>query len=546
METQYALERIEAFSAWEFSTGSTQVVVAVIDSGIDLDHPDLVESLWTNLGDSSIDGQDNDGNGFVDDINGWDFGSNDNTSEGMTNHGTHVSGIIGANGDNGVGVAGVNWSIGLVPLRVGSSVFPTSNIIAALEYVKFLKEERGIPIVATNNSYGSSSLSSALQNAVEAQEEAGILFVAAAGNDGRDNDLTPHYPAGFVFDHIISVAATTGGDNLADFSNFGGSTVDMAAPGSQVHSTILGAQYGYINGTSMAAPQATGAVALLKAADSTLEWDDLKQLILSNVDQLTGLSGKTVTGGRLNLLRAMEAAVGQALPVLRIVSPLSRVVRTVGVSSNLLVEIEITVDGQVIEDPSGTLQWEVFPTSAGVLIEERGPTGAILNFPAVDDYSGQVTYFEDGFSQSDEIYVRVGDGDILTDGLSAFWKFDDGGGLSAADSSGSGRHGTVEGSTWNNGIIGGALDFDGVNDKVSFPSPSLASFSLSAWVSADSKGNSVFPRIIHTDEFILYWGRRDGDPDPLEPDNRTVKFASERDDEEGIWNTANNVVDDGP
>ena len=131
--------------------------------------------------------------------------------------------------------------------------------------------------------------------AVEAQEEAGILFVAAAGNNGNDNDLTPHYPAGFVFDHIISVAATTGGDNLADFSNFGGSTVDMAAPGSQVHSTILGAQYGYINGTSMAAPQVTGAVALLKAADPTLEWDDLKQLILSNVDQLMGLSGKAVT-----------------------------------------------------------------------------------------------------------------------------------------------------------------------------------------------------------------------------------------------------------
>ena len=164
LETQYALERIEAFSAWEFSTGSSQVVVAVIDSGIDLDHPDLVESLWTNPGDSSFDGQDNDGNGFIDDINGWDFRSNDNTPEGMTNHGTHVSGIIGANGDNGVGVAGVNWSIGLISLRVGSSVFPTSNIIAALEYVKFLKEERGIPIVATNNSYGSSSLSSALQS----------------------------------------------------------------------------------------------------------------------------------------------------------------------------------------------------------------------------------------------------------------------------------------------------------------------------------------------------------------------------------------------
>ncbi len=297
---------IRAPLAWEITTGSLSVVVADIDSGIDLTHEDLAANLWTNPGEIPDNGIDDDGNGFIDDVHGWDFRNGDNdptdTSPLCSGHGTHTAGTIGAVGNNGIGVVGINWQVKLMPLRVFGGIFCSgtdSNIIAAIEYYT----DFGVRI--SNNSYGGGAFNQAVMDAIRASHS---LFVAAAGNGGVDgigdnNDVLPQYPANYGLHNIISVAATDHNDLLASFSNFGATSVDLGAPGVNILSTLPGDAYGFLSGTSMATPHVAGVAALLLAQDPGLTNIEIVWRILKGVDPV-GIP--VLTGGRLNAANALQ------------------------------------------------------------------------------------------------------------------------------------------------------------------------------------------------------------------------------------------------
>ncbi len=318
---------IDAPEAWTRALGSAAVFIAVIDEGIDWLHEDLGAQpqgpIWTNPFDP-IDGLDNDGNGYVDDVHGWDFVSNDNSvydgspaDPGLDAHGTHVAGTIAAKVDNGVGVAGINWAVTVIPMKfLGPSGGTTANAVRALDYLVDLKVRHNLNIIAANSSWGSSGYSQALFDAIVRAAKADILLVASAGNGGADaagddNDLIPQYPsshdttAGAGYDAVIAVAATGRSDDLLAWSNFGAATVDLGAPGSSILSTTPQNGYGFLSGTSMAAPHVTGALALVNAARA-LSGAALRNRIVSATDRVASLQGKTLTGGRLNLRAAVE------------------------------------------------------------------------------------------------------------------------------------------------------------------------------------------------------------------------------------------------
>ncbi|MFM7137894.1 MAG: S8 family peptidase, partial [Planctomycetota bacterium] len=253
---------IDAPEAWETTTGSRSVVIAVIDTGVDYGHRDLAANAWRNSGEIAGDGVDNDGNGFVDDLFGWDFANRDADPMDDNGHGTHVAGTIGAVGGNGTGVAGVNWQVSIMALKflTGSGSGSTSGAIGAINYATRMRRDFGVNVVATNNSWGGGGFSTSLRDAIAAGGRAGILFIAAAGNDGTDNDVEPHYPSNYTDDAVISVAATDRSNRLASFSNFGVTSVDVSAPGVSITSTLPGNRYGSYSGTSMATPHVAGVV----------------------------------------------------------------------------------------------------------------------------------------------------------------------------------------------------------------------------------------------------------------------------------------------
>jgi PKD repeat protein len=294
---------IDAPEAWDIETGnSNDVVIAVIDTGVDYDHEDLAANMWLNEHElNGVVGVDDDGNGYIDDIKGWDFFSDDNDPDDENGHGTHCSGTIAAEGNNGRGVVGVSWNAKIMPLRfLGPDGGSTSDAILAIEYATMM----GVDIMS--NSWGGGGYSVALEDAISAANDAGILFVAAAGNAGTDNDVYPHYPSSYNVPNVISVAATDSFDNLAYFSNYGLISVDLGAPGVSIYSTLPGNSYGSYSGTSMATPHVAGAVALIKAQYPELSSDRIKARLLGSVDTIPSLSGKTVTGGRLNAYNALE------------------------------------------------------------------------------------------------------------------------------------------------------------------------------------------------------------------------------------------------
>ncbi|HLF95544.1 MAG TPA: S8 family peptidase [Methylococcaceae bacterium] len=305
---QYGSQAGEAWAAG--NTGSPGVYVGVIDEGIMYNHVDLSGNVWTNTFDP-VDGVDNDDNGYVDDTHGWDFdGRNNSVYDGtQDDHGTHVAGTIGAKG-NGTGVAGVNWSVTMISAKfLGRMGGTLSNAVKAVDYITDLKTRHGLNIVATNNSWGGGGYSQALTDAIERANAANILFVAAAGNGGNDgvgddNDATQNYPSNYANANIIAVAAITSSGAKASFSNYGAATVDIGAPGSGIYSTLPGknntSKYGSYSGTSMATPHVTGAAALYAASNSGATAAQIKGAILGSVVPTASLSGKTVTGGRLN------------------------------------------------------------------------------------------------------------------------------------------------------------------------------------------------------------------------------------------------------
>lgn len=307
---KYGSQAAEAWAAGH--TGSPDIYVGVIDEGAMYTHPDLEANFWTNPFDQP-NGRDDDGNGYVDDVHGWDFASNDNTTfDGLNDdHGTHVSGTIGASGGNGTGVVGVNWNVKIISAKfLGKNGGSTVNAIKALDYITDLKtiHKEELHIVATNNSWGGGGFSQALKDAIDRAGAADILFIAAAGNDASNNDATSNYPSNYTSSNVIAVASITSSGALSSFSNYGATTVDLGAPGSGIYSTVplrsgSKTQPGYASysGTSMATPHVTGAAALYASTHNGATAPEIKSAILGSALPTPSLASKTVTGGRLNV-----------------------------------------------------------------------------------------------------------------------------------------------------------------------------------------------------------------------------------------------------
>lgn len=310
---------IDAPEAWDIITGDSDMVVAVIDTGVDYNHEDLAANMWLNPMEIAGNGLDDDGNGYIDDIHGIDTYNSDGDPMDDHFHGTHCSGTIGGIGNNGIGITGICWRVRIMALKfIGSSgTGYTSGAIECINYVIMMKNDYGIDIKVINNSWGGSNFSQALYDAIEAAKAAGILFVASAGNSSLNNDTFPHYPSSFTNDNIIAVASTDHNDNLSPFSCYGTMSVDLAAPGSNILSTLPNNNYGSISGTSMAAPNVSGAVSLISAMNPQHTWEDIKSVLLDNTDYLPPLSGKVVTGGRLNINKTIAPLV----PTILIMTP---------------------------------------------------------------------------------------------------------------------------------------------------------------------------------------------------------------------------------
>jgi subtilisin family serine protease len=306
---------IDAPEAWDRSTGARSVIVGVIDTGVDYNHPDLSANVWTNPGEIPGNNIDDDNNGYIDDVHGFNaitytsFNRRAGDPYDDNGHGTHVAGTIGATGNNGVGVVGVNWRVTIVPIKFLSSSGSGSlmDAIEAVDYATALKR-KGINIILTNNSWGGGGYSQQLVDAIARNRDEGILFVAAAGNSSQNLDSSPSYPANYNLANIVSVAAMDSNGAPASFSNFGATTVDIAAPGVQVSSTYPGNRYVYLSGTSMATPFVSGALALLKSYSSNLDWQSMIQILYASADVRGSLQNKCIGNRALNVDRMLQAA----------------------------------------------------------------------------------------------------------------------------------------------------------------------------------------------------------------------------------------------
>jgi thermitase len=304
---------ISAMRAWAVTTGSDQVVVAVIDSGVDYSHPDLANNIWTRPqiikayqdDDLTSKGAIDD---VVDDVHGFNFVDDNDDPMDDNGHGTHCAGIIGAEGDNGLGIAGVNWNVKIMPLRFmdANGTGTTKDAIEAINYV-IDRKRAGVNVRIISASWGSTAKSRALEDVIRKAFEEDILFVAAAGNSSSNNDQTSHYPSSYNLGNIVSVAALNRNDQLASFSNYGAKSVHIGAPGQEILSTWLEHGFTEKQGTSMATPFVSGVAALILAENPKMSVNDLRARLLKSVDVLPSLKGKVSSGGRINAAKAVGA-----------------------------------------------------------------------------------------------------------------------------------------------------------------------------------------------------------------------------------------------
>ncbi len=296
---------ISAVEAWKKTKGSKKVVVAVLDTGVEYTHQDLATNMWTRP--DNVPEYKDDELGMVNDLQGFDADSKLQDPMDDNGHGTHCAGVIGAEGDNSEGIAGVNWEVQIMPLKFLSrgGFGSTKNAIEAINYV-IDRKRAGVNIRIVSNSWGSTAKSKALEDVIRVAGEAGILFIAAAGNDASDNDKRHHYPSDYNLPNMVSVAALDRNDNLASFSNYGVKTIDVAAPGKDISSTWIGGKYRDASGTSMATPYVSGVAALIVAQNPNISLEKLREKLVSSVDKLDSLNGKIKSGGRINAAKAVN------------------------------------------------------------------------------------------------------------------------------------------------------------------------------------------------------------------------------------------------
>ncbi|MBN2425892.1 MAG: S8 family serine peptidase [Calditrichaceae bacterium] len=376
---------IDAVEAWDVNTGRKDIIVGIIDTGVDYDHPDLINNIWKNPGETPSNGIDDDGNGYIDDIYGWDWAYSDNDPSDYCGHGTHCAGTVGAVGNNGEGVAGVCWNVKIMALKFlddyGSGY--SSNAISALEYAANMGAH------LTSNSWGGGSYDVMLETAIA---NSNILFIAAAGNSGTNNDYNPHYPSSYEVDNIIAVAATDHNDLKADFSCYGLTSVDLAAPGVNILSTkpdkptdisfgspgwgLSSTYYGVISGTSMATPAVSGAAALIYSRNPSISWQEAKAALMDNVDLIPSMSGMTVTGGRLNVFNAVKS-VGSGI----VFTPDSLNFGLIGIGESKTLSMVISNYTDSLQNINITSDNNVFELSQ-----------ELINLPAYENATLEITY----------------------------------------------------------------------------------------------------------------------------------------------------------
>ncbi|MBC7691730.1 MAG: S8 family serine peptidase [Methylotenera sp.] len=381
-------------------TGSRNVVVAVIDTGIQWDHPDLVDNIYTNPGEAgelSNNGIDDDKNGFIDDVHGWNFNAHTRDSNDDYKHGTHCAGTIGAKGNNGIGISGVNWNVSMMPIKFldGSGGGTLEGAIESINYATMMK------VNVMSNSWGGGGFSQAMQDAVANAERAGILFVAAAGNDSSDNDTTPTYPASIPLPNVLAVAALDNRDGIANFSNYGTNTVHVAAPGVKIYSTSKEGAYETLSGTSMATPHVAGISALLLSANPTLGYAELKSRLIRTSQPVPSLKRKVQGHGRVSASNAFN----------NIVPPSNEPDEKLWVDQAVSIESPHPYENNMnkiygVSVPGAKYLRVVFDevnTESGYdVVSVESPTGA-----PIDSFTGRVSNKTSEYYQGDSVVIRL-------------------------------------------------------------------------------------------------------------------------------------------
>lgn len=319
MSAYWDLKKTDAEKAWKVSQGSRKIVVAIIDTGCDINHEALQNNIWTNPGESGLDasgkdkafnGIDDDKNGFIDDIHGWNFVGNNNKLTDLHGHGTHIAGAIGADGGNGKGRVGIAPKVSMMILKYYEPKTPTDNLRNTILAIKYATKMKAHII---NYSGGGLEYSDEERKAIDEARKEGILFVAAAGNEKANSDRLKYYPADYGLSNIISVTAIDPNTEVLKSSNYGVETVDIAAPGQQIISTLPGNSYGTMTGTSQATAFVTGAAAVVMAHKGNYAAEDVKKYLLSTGDSMVSLINKTGTSRKLNLYKALTVLENDGL-----------------------------------------------------------------------------------------------------------------------------------------------------------------------------------------------------------------------------------------